>query len=395
MGTKKKSKKKAFTNSLALSEKEEEILANILENPGNLTPDNIRERITSNEMAVALVERLATVNAEAVDILFLIEDSFEDKQVRKAVKKTIFKLRQKGVTIPVRDNRHTSPVALIKQEENPPEAYVGSIDTEGGQSVLLVVPHIYKGYEIGIGVVNHNTGMEYFLYNECGKKRSGEIKKFFIDQNIRVVKTSVSHAAAILEKAYKMNEFKAGESASDYLKLRPWLQENSAILKEPVIYDFIDRQDIPAEDITESVIVELFEQELMDSWIIGSKEISPVIDDILKVNDSLILVTEGQKMDRVNEIKKKALSSLFPESKRLIVKHMLEETAYIFYKSGEENYAKMCLAAAMEAGDISSGKDLFLMSLLERSLAFYMDIENDSGQQSGIIDDAGPMVITP
>jgi hypothetical protein len=341
-----------------------------------------------------LVERLPIEDPGTIDLLYMVEDAFDEKNVLKAVKKTLFKLKQKGIKIPFRNKPQSTFFPPKKQETESPKVYISSIDAEGGQSILFMIPHIYKGVEVGIGVVNYNSGIEYFIYNHCGKKRSKEIKKYFIEQNRRVVETSMPHAATILENAYKRDELKAGESVADYLKLRPWLLENITLRDESIIYDFMSKQEMSEVDVTESRIENLFEHELMESWIINPDDIKPVLDDILKVDDSPIIISGDQKIDRVNEIKKKALSALYPETKRLILKDILEETAYIFYKLEEEEYGRICVAAAREVRESSSGRDLFLMYLLERSLGLYMSLEEDS--DSGVINtDPGPTIITP
>ena len=394
MGKKNKIKKKRSHDKTPLSAKEEEILTGILKNPENLTPDNIKDHITSNEMAIDLVKRLPIEDPRTIDLLYMVEDAFDEKNVLKAVKKTLFKLKQKGITIPARNKPQSTSFPPKKLETESPEAYISSIDTEGGQSILFMIPHIYKGVEVGIGVVNYNSGIEYFIYNQCGKKRSKEIKKYFIEQNRRVVETSMPHATTILENAYKRDELKAGESAADYLKLRPWLLENITLREESIIYDFISKQEISEVDITGSQVEKLFEHELMESWIINPDDIKPVLDDILKVDDSLIIISGDQKIDRINEIKKKALPALFSETKRLILKDILEETAYIFYRLEEEEYARICVAAAREVGESSFSRDLFLMYLLERSLDLYMSLED--GSDSGVINtNTGPTIITP
>jgi hypothetical protein len=394
VGKKNKIKKKKSPNKTTLSAKEEEILSGILKNPENITPDNIKDYITSSEMAIGLVERLPIEDPGTIDLLYMVEDAFDEKNVLKAVKKTLFKLKQKGIKIPFRNKPQSTFFPPKKQETESPKVYISSIDAEGGQSILFMIPHIYKGVEVGIGVVNYNSGIEYFIYNHCGKKRSKEIKKYFIEQNRRVVETSMPHAATILENAYKRDELKAGESVADYLKLRPWLLENITLRDESIIYDFMSKQEMSEVDVTESRIENLFEHELMESWIINPDDIKPVLDDILKVDDSPIIISGDQKIDRVNEIKKKALSALYPETKRLILKDILEETAYIFYKLEEEEYGRICVAAAREVRESSSGRDLFLMYLLERSLGLYMSLEEDS--DSDVINtDPSPTIITP
>ena len=51
----------------------------------------------------------------------------------------------------------------------------------------------------------------------------------------------------------------------------------------------------------------------------------------MEVEESRILVTEAQKLERIKEFKDKAVARVFPDSKRAIIKDRLEEMAYIFF----------------------------------------------------------------
>ncbi|RLC27408.1 MAG: hypothetical protein DRH37_10810, partial [Deltaproteobacteria bacterium] len=45
-------------------------------------------------------------------------------------------------------------------------------------------------------------------------------------------------------------------------------------------------------------------------------------------------------------IREKCMKELFPLPERLLFRHMLEEMAFFFFKTGEEDYARLCLNAA-------------------------------------------------
>lgn len=382
MAGKKKGQKKNLSEKTVLSSEQEESLKGILEKPEDLNPANIKELITNSHMARELVERIGLEQPGIIDLLLLIEGSFDDKKVVRAVKKVLFRLKQKGVTIPERADAEKPLYVPIKQDAGPPEVFVGAVDAEGGQAIMLMIPDPYRGIDVNIGAVKHREGMEFFMRNTCGRKKSLEMKKFFAEQNIAVVDTSLSHVFTLLENAFRKNETKAAESSEDYLKLRPWLLENSKLLEEPVIYEFIKKEDVSEADLSEGSLTTLFENDITGAWLLEEDELNGVVKKMADADESVILVSEVRKEDRIEEIKKEALSELFPAEKRLLLKNMLEENAYVFYRLDEKENARTCLAAARELENENSEKNLFLMALLEMNLAIFLSLDDEDDQLS-------------
>ena len=97
------------------------------------------------------------------------------------------------------------------------------------------------------------------------------------------------------------------------------------------------------------------------------------VEEIKNAKESPILVSEEQKDARINEIKKTALSDIYSDSERARLKGRLEEMAYVFLKSEEEEYAQFSLAAALSLDEKDSilVVNLFLMALMDRTLDLY------------------------
>ena len=70
------------------------------------------------------------------------------------------------------------------------------------------------------------------------------------------------------------------------------------------------------------------------------------MEDILSVDDSPIVLTEPQKLDRIQHIKGKNIEEIFPPEKHPRLQHRFEEMAHMFYKLDLEDYCHLCLAAA-------------------------------------------------
>ena len=118
---------------------------------------------------------------------------------------------------------------------------------------------------------------------------------------------------------------------------------------------------------------------------------------MFSVEESPIIISEGQKKNRINEIKEKAVRDLFPNEERLRVKGDLEEMAYVFFKLGDEVMSHLSMATAYTLDDQDSIIRInpFLRVYLERSLDYFMDIMQENDEPEDDEDDLSPMIITP
>jgi hypothetical protein len=393
----KKPKKKKPQDLPFLSSDEEVLLNTLLENLKTIDHTHIKEHISSHQLAQAFVERLPADDPDTVNLLLAIREGFDQKNIQKAIKKAIFRLKQRGISIPDREPHEDSPPLIRQTEKDEPTAYLGPIDRSGSRGIFIVLPQIPKGVDLGMGVVNDEKGIIQFVYGRYSKKRMRELKDFFFENIGDMIETSLAHAATILEGTYSQNEQVIKDSSSDYLQLRPWILENISLLDQSVIYDFIPIESLSEKILTESQINKLFEHKLMETWIIDPEEMKPLLEKVSEAKESRILVSEVQKLERINEVKDESVAEIFPYSKRSIIRYRLEEMAYVFFKLGEEDYAHLTLAAAhsFEEKDSLLKVNPILKFMVERSLGFYTELAEGAGEPKEHEEDSPSMIIKP
>ena len=393
----KRAKKKRPHNSPSLSPEEEVLLNSLLEDLRNIGLDRLDEQIPSPQLAHALVERIPADDPGFVDLLLAIRDAFDQKEIQKAIKKTIYRFKQRGIALPDLDPPNGPSPHIVKAEKVEPSSYIGPIDRVGSRGVFVVLPQIPKGADVGMGVVNDEKGITQFFFGRFSKRRMREVKDLFFENTPHMVKTSISHIATILERSHSLNEHALRDSSSDYLHLRPWILENVSLLDRSAIYDFMPLRGVSEEILSESRLHRLFEHELMKSWIMDREEIMPLMERVLEAKESRILVSEAQKSEHIKGIREKGVAQLFPDPKRLIIKHRLEEMAYIFLRLDDEEYATISLSAAisLDKKDTLLGANPFLRAMLERSLAFYIEASREINESKGRERDSSSGIIMP
>ena len=394
----KKKAKKQKTAPPSLTAQEETLITSLLQNFEDSDPAQVVAKLSDSRLARVFVERLPLNNEAAIHVLTAIHEGFQDKQLRKAIKRVLFRLEKKGVAVEgFREEKDSTPAVFMPAEREKPMAYLGPIDSNGYRAVLIELHRAIKGVDLGVGLISDEHGIQQFLFANFSKKRTKQMKEDLSRDVGPLMETSLAHAATVLEKAYSRHTEIHSNAPTEYLELRPWLLENVSLLDQPIIYDSLPEGSVPEGRVTGSQLEELFQHNSFESWIDDFESLKPFMEDILKLDDSPLLLNDAQKADRAGEIKKKGMEELFPSPKRALLKNRLEEMAYLFLKLGEEDTSRLALAAAgtVEQDDTVLRSNPVIEFLFDRSLNFYMDSAKKTAEEADKKDDASSGLILP
>ena len=375
---------KGAAETPVLTPQEQELLEVLLGDLRGLDPSRLAERIPSPGFAEALVERLPVTDPQTPRILLGLRSWFREKSVTKAIKKAAFRLRQKGIELPVEQEAEPPFLKAFHQGETHLSAYLGPIDGTGSRPVFISIPQMPAGVDVAMGVVNDEEGIIEFAFNRYSNKRMKEIRNLFFSKLPNMVETTLPHAADVLERAYSAKAAAVSDSARAYLQFRPWLREHTSKLERPEAHRLLPPEAVSSDSLTESQLQRLFEHELMATWILDLGTLRPLIEEIVKAEESRLFISEGQRLEHIHRVKYEAVPKLFTEARKQLLKYRLEEMGFVFLKSAEEPLARVCLAAAASLAEKESPikVNLFLRFLLERSLAYYLKSSSRSEQTS-------------
>ena len=396
MRRKTKTKRKPTPPAL-LNQEQEALITILLQEVGSTEPVELVAKVPDSACAQVLIDRLPLNDESTIPLLLALRAGFKDKGVSKAIKRALFKLKRSGVsTEEFYTEEGDSSTVLKPTPKEPPRCHVGAVDGAGLRVVVIIVHRGGKGLDTGLGVISDQQGIQEFFYRNLSKKSAKEMKENFSRETGPLVETSLSHAATILEEAYQRHLTLKSDVPADYLELRPWLLENAPVLARPVVYDCISETSISGTILTDSQLMELFDHELMEFWLIEIEALRPFMEDMFKVQESPIVLTEAQKSDRIREIKEKCMGEIFPPERRELLKRRLEEMGYIFFKLGQEETAGLALAAAHATDQESTilKANPVIETLLEHSLAFYTKaMEERDPEQSQEKIESSPIIL--
>lgn len=399
MGRKKIPHKKKPIQQTVITQEVEAAAGSILRNFENADPLELVARVPDSHHALAVIEKLCQDPSPSIPLLLAFKEGFKDKQVQKAIKRAIYKLRKRGIPVEEFSRPESGPSIILKpSQEERPAAYVGPVlNMSGSRAVFITHYRAIKGQYIGMGVVSDEEGIQEFLYGAFGKKRTREIKDDFSEKAGPLVETSLSHAATILEYAYQRHPERHVEPSSKYLELRPWLLENAPLLGRPAIYDLIPEAQVANMSIARPQLERLFQHKLFEAWLIRMELLRPFMEQLIQAEESPIVLTDAQKDDQARRIKEKCLAELFPDAERDLLKRRLEEMAFVFFKLKEVDFCRLCLDAAQ---GIAQSDNLLRINpviefFLERSINYYMNLILEGFIEKEPTGSSSPGIIIP
>ena len=296
-----------------------------------------------------LAESLANIpDVKIAKVLQKMLQVCNEKRVRKNIKRSLYRLKSKGIAVEEIPPRREESILRPLQAE-PPKGFGGGFDFLGQRFLLLVVPHAGRGWTVMQSVISDTEGLIDFSGEEMTRKG---FKEFFEEAQAKspfpLVETEASYVGFLLLQAYQHSLEKKGTLPQAYLRLKSEIEEVKKDYERPLIYSFLQADAIADDERILRKGGDLLKADFFDSWRIAEDQIRPYADEVREAEESKIVLNQTQKEVRFQVIYQKALSELFSGERRLLYKRRLEEMAYLLYKLGREEEARISLAVAID-----------------------------------------------
>lgn len=292
---------------------------------------------------------LATIPHEkAAKLLRRMLELSDEKKVRKMIKRSLYRLKNRGVAIeevPLDKGRSI----LRPLQAEPKKGFGSGIDYLGQRLLVLVLPRAGRMWTVMQGVISDTQGLIDFSGEEMTRKG---FRTFFEEIQEKTpfpfVEMEPSYVGLLFAQAYQLTLEKKETPPQDYLRLKSEIEDAKEEYERPLIYSYLQRDEIVGNDWILKRAGDLLKNEFFSSWRIEEDQIRPYADAVWEADGSKIVLNETQKEARFQEIYLKALSGLFSGEKRPLYKRRLEEMAYVLFKLGREDEARISVAAAID-----------------------------------------------
>jgi len=311
----------------------------------SLLPLLEKDSQTGGKLAELLVTIPDKIIAGLLQQMFKVT---QDKKVRKIIKRSLYRLKSKGIVVEGILLDKESPI-LRPLQADPKEGFASGIDFLGHRLLWLVIPHPGRGLTVMHGIVSDLDGIVDFSQEEMTRKgfRSffGEVQE---KNPFPFVKMEPSYIAFLFTQAHQLHLDKKGNFPQEYLRAKSEIESIKKVYAKPLIYSTLQADAIAGDDRMLRKGGDLLKADVFYSWRIEEDQIRPYADEVWEAEQSKIVLNQAQKEVRFQGIYQKALTELFSGERKFLYQRRLEEMAYVLLKLGRDEEAKISLSAAMD-----------------------------------------------
>jgi hypothetical protein len=316
-----------------------------------------------------------------------------DKIRRKALKKTLHRLKTRGVAM-APDLLPKEEVSFGAPRPGAATVFVSPIFGMGESYVILEAPLEILGGNFLVARVSDQEGFKECVLLTLKRQQQAEIWGRFREQGLdKWFSPPPAYAVRLLEEAYAPQ---AGSGAAQYGALREKIFRHWG---RPEAAPDLD-QELPAPAPGEMPrLLERSRELALDpmflSFLPGPEEIAPWLAKLKEVEDSPLVLSGQQQQVRIDGVMNEATRTLYPLETRAGWGRRLLTTAYYLHLSGREEDSRAARAAASDlaAPELSAlaGENAFLKSLVQHALRFAYEMQppREPATPSGLIASPG------
>jgi hypothetical protein len=343
------------------------------------TPDLIDSIKThlgkARETDLALVFLLGRIpEPVALETLTDLERTATDKAVQREVRRSLYKLAQKGLRVSRPDSERVSPEKPAVSLGPEIEGYLSSVDGAGGRLVWLAKPQAGSGMQLLQGMVGDREGL---VRVGGAAMRRKELRRMAQDikekHGVTMISVPWEYADQILYEGFEKAKALGQGGLEDYSSLR-----SSFTLTKPKPLPHPIHARLQQDEVRSGAWREL-SRRLLDEpefrlWILDEEWMRPYLEQIQAAQQSRLVLNEVQKEERFAAIVREAVREIFSEERGRIFQRRMEDMALYLLETKREQLAQLSLAVALQLAEGNLGPlDIsFLTGLVQKSLAFYL-----------------------
>lgn len=329
---------------------------------------------------LAVAARLgAYADAASVEALQALDAASTDKRVRKEVKRSLYRLEQRGVAIPAAPAAPPPAVVLGPALEG----YLSAVDGRGDQLVWLIKPHPGGGLAHLFAVINDPEGLrEVNLFETTRKALRTSREELLRKHELRMIEADWRYCDYVIDRAFRW-AVERGQPGGDYPGMRSKLLTAPVVAMQPLIFAQLDPTAVRTNPLLLTDAVKLLEEKELRTWFFDQETLKPYLDEAQRIKESPVLLNQAQQQERVRLLIERAVEELFGGTSQLSWVRRLQEMAYFFHATGRMEAAQRALATALalEFGP-RGGRDIpFCEQLVRTSFFAFLQMEEQREEE--------------
>lgn len=327
------------------------------------------------EADLAVVFALGKIaDPAAVKALAAIEKNSTDKEVKKEVRRSLFKLSQRGLAIPREENLEAKTAASLFARAPDVEAYLSSVDGSGGRLIWIAKPQANRGLQVIQTMVNDREGLQRVggaqIPRKELRKMAAEIKS---QHGITMISVPWEYADAVIYDGFEKAKALGRPGLENFHELRAVINTNKPAAQEHPVYRKFDVGTV-REGAWRELSRRLLDEPELQYWILDADWVQPFLSQLEEAQTSRLVLNPVQKEERLAGIVRDAVKIICSGESGPILQRRLEDMALYFSETGRADQARLALAVALQISERDPGPlDVsFLTGLVQKSFAFYL-----------------------
>ncbi len=362
-----------------------------LDAPG---PDLVTRLVTefgkNKDTDLAVIFALGKIfDPAALDALVEIDRGKSDKEVKKEIKRSLFKLAQRGFDIPQQQAGEPKPAAPLFSHGQDIEAYMSAVDGGGGRLIWIARPQPGHGLQVIQAMLHDREGLLRFgatyMRRKELRKMADEIKQ---QHDISMIAVPWEFADEVIYRGYEKAKARGQSGLENFHEVRSILATGKPKDLPHPIY-----QKLNAGQVRDGAWREqsrrLLDEPDLRYWILTDEWVQAYLPQLQEAQTSRLVLNPLQKEERFSAIVREAVKTLCSGESGEAFKRRMEDMALYFVETKRPEHARLSLAVALQVGEGDPGPlDVsFLTGLMQKSFAFFMSQEKakKEEEQSSLI----------
>jgi len=266
----------------------------------------------------------------AVDALIGFEKQTTDKNLKKEIRRALFKLGQKGLVIPEEARGAVKTQAPIFKATNETEAYMSAVDGGGGRLLWIVKPQPGRGLQLIQAMVNDREGLQKIGGAQVRRKELRNMcQEIKTKHNVSMVSVPWKYADRIVFEAYEQAKDKGRSGLEDLHQLRALLGVGKPRQEEHPIYQRLNAKEA-REGAWREQSRRLLDEPELRYWFLDADWVQPFLSQLGEAQTSRLVLNPMQKEERMAGIVRDAVKSLCEGETGRILQRRMEDMALYF-----------------------------------------------------------------
>jgi hypothetical protein len=362
-------------------------------------PSELLPQLTGEDPArplSAIVEALSTIaTPEAAALLNQIAATTDVKELQKAARRALYRLKMRGVDID--QVRPQEPRKSVLEVPKLPlvASLASQIDFDGTRALYLARRRPFSGLVLVSLIINDQYGIgDSHALPLTKKELTRLLADIRSDERLTHVDLPPSYAQQLVEESYQRNLSTGRTPPADFQGMRDLIGTPDTRWEQPPIYHVVNAEEIRGQPSVLALSADLLNLKEFQGWHLPPERLQKYRTDVRRAADSPIIVSQVLQQERVDAVQKEAMREVFDAEQCARHRARLEEMAYLLWQTKRPEEAKRALAGALalQAEGVDPAAHPFLKALFNRSVEMAEAMEQ---QEANRVTVAAPRLWTP